>query len=380
MREAHRVVADWMAAAGMATRVDAAGNLRGVYLPPGCYSERRVLIGSHLDTVVNAGKYDGVLGVMLGIATVAAVRESGEALPWAVEVIGFSDEEGVRFGAPFLGSRALAGTLDEALLELRDASGTSVGEALREFGVDPAGVPECAVTASEVVAYVEPHIEQGPRLEQLGAALGVVSAIAGQTRLTVEWNGAGGHAGTVPMDGRNDALAAACRWVTVVEELARNTAGLVATVGRMEVEPNATNCITRRVRTSLDVRSASDAVRLEAVLGMTDAAAEIGRQSRVGVEVRYDHEHSATPMDAALTAKLAAAIERAGGEPHTLVSGAGHDAGMMAAVAPAAMLFVRCRGGVSHDPTEFCSREDVTAALGAMAGFVEQLATRDIGA
>jgi allantoate deiminase len=168
--------------------------------------------------------------------------------------------------------------------------------------------------------------------------------------------------------------------VTVVEELARATAGLVATVGRMEVEPNATNCVPRRVRTSLDVRSASDAVRLEAVLGMTDAAAEIGRQSRVGVEVRYDHEHSATPMDAALTAKLAAAIERAGGEPHTLVSGAGHDAGMMAAVAPAAMLFVRCRGGVSHDPTEFCSREDVTAALGVMGGFVEQLATRDIGA
>ena len=380
MREAHRLVADWMAAAGMATRVDAAGNLRGVYLPPGCDSMRRVMIGSHLDTVVDAGKYDGILGVMLGIATVAAVREAGVALPWAVEVVGFSDEEGVRFGSPFIGSRALAGTLDASMLSLRDAGSVSVSEALREFGVDPAGVPECAVKVGEVVAYLEAHIEQGPRLEQLGAPLGVMTAIAGQTRLTVEWNGAGGHAGTVPMEARNDAFTAACRWAAAVEDLGRATPGLVATVGRVVVEPNATNCIPRRVQTSLDVRHADDAVRTEAVRRLCERAAELGRQSRVGVEVRYDHEHAATPMDAELTSRLSTAIGNSGGRPHRIVSGAGHDAGVMAAVAPAAMLFVRCRGGVSHDPAEFASLEDVTAALGVMMSFVEQLAARDVGA
>jgi allantoate deiminase len=182
------------------------------------------------------------------------------------------------------------------------------------------------------------------------------------------------------MEARSDAFAAACRWVAAVEEVGRATPGLVATVGRVQVEPNATNCIPRRVRTSLDVRHGEDAVRAEAVRRLCDRAAELGRQSRVGVEVRYDHEHAATPMDAELTARLSTAIGNAGGRPHQLVSGAGHDAGVMAAVAPAAMLFVRCRGGVSHDPAELASQEDVTAALGVMVKFVEQLATRDNGA
>lgn len=380
MREAHRLVAGWMAAAGMATRVDAGGNLRGVYYPPGCDSQRRVMLGSHLDTVVDAGKYDGILGVMLGIAAVAWLRDMAMPLPWGVEVIGFSDEEGVRFGVPFIGSRALAGTLDAALLGLPDARGTTVGEALREFGANPAEADQCAVAPGEIVAYIEAHIEQGPWLESVNAPLGIVRAIAGQTRLTVEWTGVGGHAGAVPMAGRRDALTTACRWVTAVEQLGRETKGLVATVGRLEVDPNATNCIPRRVRTSLDVRHEDDAVRVEAVRLLVKRAFELREATQVGVEIRYDHEHAAVEMDAGVVVRLNNAIGHAGGRPHQMASGAGHDAGVMAKVAPTGMLFLRNPGGVSHDPTESVSLEDVTEALGVLVSFIEQLAARDLGA
>ncbi len=379
MRKAHRLVSAWMVTAGMATRVDAAGNMCGVYYPPGCDSQRRVMIGSHLDTVVDAGRYDGVLGVMLGVAVVQRLREAGTPLPWGVEVIGFSEEEGVRFGTPFIGSRAMAGTLDDALLRLCDSTGVSVQEALREFGADMGSAAECAVEAGEIVAYLEPHIEQGPRLEAMGAPLGVVRAIAGQTRLTVEWTGAGGHAGTVPMEGRRDALVAACRWATAVAEMGRETEGLVATVGRLEVEPNATNCIPRLVRTSLDVRHEDDAVRTDAVRKLTARAREIGVESHVGVEIRYDHAHAAVAMDAELTARLSSAIAKSGGRPHQLVSGAGHDAGVMAALAPTAMLFLRNPGGVSHDPAEAVALDDVTAALGVLVEFIEQLDNYMVG-
>lgn len=380
MREAHRLVAHWMTATGMATRVDAGGNLRGVYYPPGCDSQRRVMIGSHLDTVVDAGKYDGILGVMLGIALVDWLHQAATPLPWGVEVIGFSDEEGVRFGAPFIGSRALAGTLDAAMLGLKDADGVTVAGALREFGANPDEIKECAVAPGEIVAYIEAHIEQGPWLESVNAPVGIVRAIAGQTRLTVEWTGVGGHAGTVPMAGRRDALAAACRWVTAVEQLGRETKGLVATVGRLDVDPNATNCIPRRVRTSLDVRHEDDAVRLEAVRLLVRRAFELQGESHVGVEIRYDHEHAAVEMDADVVVRLNNAIGHAGGRPHQMVSGAGHDAGVMAKVAPAGMLFLRNPGGVSHDPAESVSLEDVTTALGVLVGFIEQLAVQDISA
>jgi len=375
MREAHRLVAHWMTAAGMATRIDAGGNLRGVYYPPGCDSQRRILFGSHLDTVVDAGKYDGILGVMLGIALVDWLHQTAAPLPWGVEVIAFSDEEGVRFGAPFIGSRALAGTLDAAMLALKDASGVTVAEALREFGANPDDANECAVAPGEIVAYIEAHIEQGPWLESVNAPVGVVRAIAGQTRLTVEWTGVGGHAGTVPMAGRRDALAAACRWVMAVEQLARETPGLVATVGHLEVDPNATNCIPRRVRTSLDVRHEDNAERTQAVETLISQALDLRDQRAVEVDIRYDHQHDAVEMNAEVIAQLSQATGHAGGRPHQLVSGAGHDAGVMARVAPAGMLFLRNPGGISHDPAESVSLEDVTVALGVLASFVEQLAT-----
>jgi allantoate deiminase len=373
MREAHGLVSQWMRAAGLAPRVDAAGNLIGRFEPAGCDPARRVLIGSHLDTVIDAGRYDGILGVMLGIATVAAVGEAGVALPWAVEVIGFSDEEGVRYGVPFLGSRAVAGSYDPALLRLTDAEGVSMAQALREFGCDPPEISRCAAHG-DVVAYLEAHIEQGPLLELLGTPLGVVTEIAGQARLTVEWTGQGGHAGTVPMHGRSDAFTTACRWALAAERLAQDTTGLVATVGRVEIEPNVPNCIPRRSRVSLDIRHHGDAVRIAATARLVELAEELARDSRMAVRVEYDHQHAAVAMDAALTEMLSASVVAAGLASQRIVSGAGHDAGVMASAAPSAMLFLRSPGGVSHHPDEAVKLDDLAAAIRVMADFVQRLA------
>jgi allantoate deiminase len=373
MREAHDLACDWMRTTGLAPYVDSAANLIGRLEPPDCDTTRRVIVGSHLDTVVDAGRYDGILGVMLGIATAAAVRELEVRLPWALEVIGFSDEEGVRFGVPFLGSRALAGTFDMAQLSLRGADGVTVAQALREFGLDPLMLSRCAARG-DVVAYLEAHIEQGPLLEMLGLPLGVVTDIAGQTRLTVEWTGEGGHAGTVPMHGRGDAFTTACRWALAVERVAQETTGLVATVGKVEVEPNVPNCIPRLARVSLDIRHHGDAVRRAALENLVELAEQLARDSRLAIRVEYDHEHVAVAMNETLTETLAASVEAAGSEPQRMVSGAGHDAGVMAAIAPTSILFVRSPGGVSHHPDEAVTLEDVASALRVMIDFVQRLA------
>jgi allantoate deiminase len=374
MKAAHRLVMEWMKSAGMSTGVDAAGNLIGTFHPPGCDPRRRVMIGSHLDSVANAGRYDGVLGVMMGIAAVEALRDASAALPWAIDVVAFSDEEGVRFGLPFIGSRAMAGTLNEGMLELRDEAGVTMAEALQQFGVDPSLTAECKLPPGTVVAYIEPHIEQGPLLELVGEPIGVVTAIAGQTRMTFQWEGEGGHAGTVPMSGRHDPLVAACRWAISVKELGRETKGLVATVGRFEVEPNISNCIPRRVAASLDVRHSDDGVREGAVKRLREMAERIAREGKLTLTVEEDHEHAAVAMDAELTERLAAVVAEAGHEPQRLVSGAGHDAGIIAAVAPAAMLFLRSPGGVSHHPDEAVAHGDVAVGLQALVRFIEELA------
>jgi allantoate deiminase len=373
MREVHRLVTQWMQAAGMVCRVDAAGNFFGRYEPPGCDQARRVVVGSHLDTVVDAGRYDGILGVVIGIATVAALRESGGPLPWAVEVVGFSDEEGVRYKAPFLGSRALAGSFPVEVLQLVDGEGITMAQALREFGAEPLEIPRCAAQG-DLVAYLEAHIEQGPLLEMLGAPLSVVTAIAGQTRLTVEWTGEGGHAGTVPMQGRSDAFTVACRWALAAERLAQDTAGLVATVGRIDVEPNVPNCIPRRVCASLDIRHQGDAVRVGATRVLVELADQLARDSRLGVRVEYDHEHAAVAMDAGLCDVLTASLESLGFLAQQMVSGAGHDAGVMAAIAPAGLLFLRSPGGVSHHPDEAVMLADVAAAIRVMVDCMGRIA------
>lgn len=366
-RVAHDLVAGWMTAAGLRVRTDAAGNLIGRAdgdgSRPGVF-----VVGSHLDTVPDAGKFDGILGVLLGITAAAALR--GRRFARTLDVVAFSEEEGVRFRTPYLGSRAVCGTLSADVLARRDADGVTVADAIRAFGLDPADIPAAAYPPGAVAGYFEAHIEQGPVLESRGLALGVVPAIVGQTRAWVRFTGRAGHAGTEPMDLRRDALAATAEFVTRVERAGRETPDLRATVGSLSVSPNATNVVPGEVRLSLDVRHADDAVRRAAVDELSAAARDIAAERGIAVTVDPAHEQPAVACDPALTARLAAAVRAAGFAPDPVVSGAGHDAVVLAGIAPVAMLFVRSPGGISHHPDETVRREDVRAALAVTVAFL----------
>jgi allantoate deiminase len=369
MRDVQQRVSGWMTAAGMSVAVDAAGNIRGLRRG----GRRRFYLGSHLDTVPRAGAFDGVLGVVLAIALAESLGD--RRLPFDMEVVGFSEEEGVRFAAPFIGSRALAGTIDEALLSRRDADGVSIREAIRNFGLDPARIAEaCAVP--DAIGYLECHIEQGPVLESVQAPLGVVEAIAGQSRLDVIFTGAANHAGTTPMHSRRDALAGAAEWIGAVEREACATSGLVATVGRVETSPGAGNVIPGMCRVSLDVRHAVDAVRRGAVLRLLGCAGTIAGRRGLSISSEQRLDQPAVAMDAALTAMLERAVVRSGYPVHRLISGAGHDSMILASKMPVAMLFVRSPGGISHHPDESVLPGDVAAALTVGKAFVDELEAR----
>jgi allantoate deiminase len=360
----------WMSAAGMNVSVDAAGNLRGVY--PGASSDaRRLLIGSHLDTVPHAGAFDGVLGVVMGLALVESLH--GKRLPFGIEVIGFSEEEGVRFGVPFIGSRAIVGELDKTLLAVRDSEGITVAQAIRTFGLDPSRLAD-ARTDANPLGYLEFHIEQGPLLEAARCPLAVVDRINGRTSADVTFVGAAGHAGTTPMNSRQDAVAGAAEWIGCVEAHARGTNGLVATTGRIDVDPAAANVIAGRCRVTLDVRHSDDRVRTAAVERLRLAAQEIGTRRRLQVEWLPRLDQSSTEMDPQLVAMLARAMEAAGASKTVMSSGAGHDAMVLAPHMPAAMLFIRTPGGISHHPAESVDERDVALALSAGTNFLNQLA------
>ena len=370
MRDVHRYLGEWAARLGLEARVDAAGNLRvrREGAKPGAPT---FSLGSHLDTVPHAGAYDGILGVVLGLAVLEAL--GGQPLPYALEVLGFSEEEGVRYGVPFFGSRALVGTAQE-LLTLRDGNGETVADALRAFGLDPAGLPGVQMEQRGALGYLEIHIEQGPVLEAAGQGLGVVSAIAGQNRLTLRFLGRASHAGTTPMNLRHDALAAAARLVSAAEELARRTPGLVATVGALEVKPGAGNVVPGEVTCSLDLRHAQDTVRRAALHQLLEDAGRFAGERGVGLNVTPRAEAQATPMNARLAGLLHRAAEAAGLPHPELVSGAGHDAMILAERVPAAMLFVRSPGGLSHHPGEAVLEPDVLDALRVSLSFLHLLA------
>ncbi len=360
-RRANDLVAGWMREAGMSAHEDAVGNVVGRY-----EAERAgapaLMIGSHLDTVTMAGRYDGMLGVVAGLAVVETLSRERTRLPFAVEVIGFADEEGVRFGSTFLGSRAVAGTFEAALLEREDGDGVSMADALREFGLDPARVGEAARRPADVLAYLEVHIEQGPVLEAAGLPVGTVTAIAGASRLALTIHGVAGHAGTVPMAMRRDALAAASECVLAAESAARDGDRVVATVGRLVVSPGALNVIPGEVTFTLDVRAATDAAREQAVAHLEETFAAIA--ARRGVELEVRRVHDAPNVDCAprLMDCIDRAIEAQGLRALRLPSGAGHDGSAMAAIADIGMLFVRCEGGISHNPAEAASAEDAAFA------------------
>ena len=361
-------MAEWMAAAGMAVRRDAAMNLIGRY--EGAVPDAAALvIGSHIDSVRGGGAYDGPLGILLGIEAVAALSSSAARMPFAVEVYAFGDEEGSRFPAAMLTSRAVAGTLDPAALDVRDRDGVALGDLL-----DLAAYPSAARAPGSVMAYLEAHIEQGPVLEDEGLALGTVTGIAGQLRFEIEVGGTAAHAGTTAMGLRRDAVAGMAEMVLAAETVARaGPADLVATVGVVQVLPGASNVIAARSTFTLDVRAATAATRDAAAEEILRRFRAVANTRDLGLAVRKGHDLPPSPCDPALMDLLDEATVAAGHKPFRLVSGAGHDAMIMAALCPTAMLFLRCRGGVSHNPAEHVEPADAEAALAVMSGFIQRL-------
>jgi allantoate deiminase len=364
-------IAAWMAEAGMSVRRDAASNLIGRY--EGAVADAPALvIGSHIDSVRNAGAYDGPLGIMLGIEAVALLSSNGIRMPFAIEVYAFGDEEGSRFPAAMLTSRAVAGTLDPAALEVADRDGVRLGDLL-----DLTAYLSAKRKPDDVIAYLEAHIEQGPVLEAEGLALGTVTGIAAQLRYEIGLSGTAGHAGTTAMGLRRDAVAGMAEMVLAAEAVA--TAGppdLVATVGVVEVPSGAANVIAGRSRFTLDVRAGDAAVRDRAAEEVLRRFRDIAGRRDLGLSVRQVHDLPASPCDAGLMDLLDAATVEAGHRPFRLVSGAGHDAMIMAALCPTAMLFLRCRGGVSHNPAEHVEPADADAALAVMTGFIRHLGAK----
>jgi allantoate deiminase len=348
-----------MREAGLQVREDAAFNLLGRWnsRQPGA---KTFLLGSHLDTVRDAGKYDGPLGVLTAIAVVQLLRERGVKLPFNLEIAGFSDEEGVRYQTAYLGSGAFAGTLTAA--ELARIEEKQIVKARRPRG--------------EFLGYAEVHIEQGPVLEKNNLPVGVVTAIAGQSRLRVEFQGVAGHAGTVPMNLRRDALAGASEFILTVESFAKKQPGLVATVGKIEAAPGVSNVISGLVTLTLDLRDQNDSRRLAAVRSLQARAKNIAEKRGLKLVWSPVQQTGAVRCDKSLTQIFSACVAQRGLEALELPSGAGHDAVAISALCPVAMLFVRCKGGISHHPAESVKKADVAVAIGVLADFIQTLALR----
>ena len=371
MREVNKIVAGWMRDAGMTVRQDAIKNLIGRYEGEG---DKTLILGSHLDTVRDAGKYDGILGVMVALACVQQLHDRGEKLPFSIEVVAFADEEGLRFGTTFLGSSVYAGAFDKERLKLQDSGGTNLWDAVRDFGGDPDALEADRRGSDDLIGYCEVHIEQGPVLEEKDLPVGVVTGIQGQSRIRTHFTGKAGHAGTVPMANRKDALCAAAEFVLEVETACKVQPGAVATVGEISALPGAVNVIPGEAELSLDLRHGDDAVRESLRDHFEHRAREIARSR--GCEYRWQvrQETPAVPANPDLTRLLGQAVEDTGSPVERMPSGAGHDAAQIAALTPAAMLFVRCEDGVSHNPAESVEKEDVGVAIEVMGRFLELVA------
>jgi allantoate deiminase len=373
MREANKIVSGWMRGAGMTVRRDDIGNLIGRYEGTG---EKTLILGSHLDTVRDAGKYDGILGVVVAIVCVQQLHNRGERLPFSVEVVAFADEEGLRFGTTFLGSSVYAGVFDREGLDLEDRNDVTLREAVRAFGGDPDALENEGRGNGDLLGYCEVHIEQGPVLEQEDLPVGVVSAINGQSRVRVGFVGKAGHAGTVPMEGRQDALCVAAEFVLEIESAANAEPAAVATVGEISALPGAINVIPGEAKHSLDLRHPDDAVRERLRDHLERRAGEIAASRGCEHHWQLRQETPAVPADPDLSALLGKAVEDSGLTVRRLPSGAGHDAAQMATLTPIAMLFVRCKESISHNPAESVKREDVGVAVDVLGRFLSLISRR----
>jgi allantoate deiminase len=368
-RRAADLVAQWMRELGLDVFEDHIGNVRGrIGNPP------YLVLGSHIDTVIDAGRYDGPLGVVAPILAVDTLQRKKLLPQFGIELVAFGDEEGSRFHSTLPSSAALAGCFDPAHFELLDPDGINFADALRSYGKDPNRVAEAAILVGEAAAFVEVHIEQGPVLEAEEQPLGVVTAIVGQTRLQITLTGEAGHAGTIPMHLRRDAFAGAAEIALMVEKLAQDFAGykLVATVGKMDVRPGAANIVPGFARFTLDLRAESDAARTEAIDRFEREAVSIANRRNLGIAIDPIHRIATTPCDAALQEQLTRAAAALGTKPVKIPSGAGHDGLMMSKLCPMAMLFVRCKGGISHNPAEYASPADMGLAVAALVKFIEE--------
>jgi allantoate deiminase len=372
LRRVHSLLGNWMREVGMTVREDAAGNLLGSYAGsnPDAGS---FLLGSHLDSVRDAGRFDGPLGVLVAVAVVERLSKAGPRLPFAVEVLAFADEEGLRFQKSFLGSTALAGTFDPGWLQLQDDDGVSVADAIRAFGGDPEAIDACRRSSGLLRGYCEVHIEQGPVLEAEGLPVGVVSAITGLYRIGVSLRGTAGHAGTVPMASRHDALCGAAELVLAAERIARETPGAVATVGQIAARPGASNVIPGLVSLSIDLRHQDDLVRQAMYELLRARASEIAADRGLALEWEVLLSSAAVPCSPRLMAALGEAITAIGYPVRQLPSGAGHDGMVVAMLTEIAMLFVRCKGGISHNPAESVLVEDVDVAIAVLERFLQGL-------
>jgi allantoate deiminase len=364
-RRAITLIETWMHDAGLDTHIDAIGNLVG--RTGNSLGKPTLLLGSHIDTVRDAGAYDGNFGVL---AAIAAVKSAGE-LPYAVEIIAFGDEEGSRFPQTLSGSRAVAGTFDLGALSGADTIGISMETALKTFGCNPGAIPQIARNPAEILAYVELHIEQGPVLEAENLAVGVVTAINGAARLSVTLTGTAGHAGTIPMPMRRDALAAAAAQILFIQTYATAIPNLVATVGTITIHPNAPNSVPGRATYSIDIRAPEDATRIQAVAAITARLTEIAKIHNVGFSLTQTHDAPATQCAPWLQSQLAAAIANQNIPIFHLPSGAGHDAMAIATLCPIAMLFTRCKAGISHTPEESITENDANTAVEILINFLQ---------
>lgn len=370
-RQANDLVARWCQEAGLQTWQDAVGN-QWARLPAIDEQAPRLIIGSHLDTVPYAGAYDGILGVLLGVALLEYFKDHS-ALPFHLEVVGFADEEGTRFGATLIGSKALAGQFDAAWLQLKDRNGLTMAEAMSDFGLDPSALGSASLVNESILAYWEAHIEQGPVLEAEDLALGVVTGIAGAKRAKIQLLGRAGHAGTTPMGMRRDALAGAAELIHFVEQIAlAGHSGDVATVGDLKVRPGAANVIAGSCELQLDVRSLEDPRREAMISQIETYARQLADQRNLTITFNWYHQAPAVLCDQEIQQTLTQAIETIGQPAFLLPSGAGHDAMAIAAIAPVGMLFIRSPGGISHHPDETVIQADVALALEALVCAINQ--------